>query len=100
MPAASTIVGVAEFRPGLLNVSVYVPAIPPSPIAENVATPPVALEVSFAAPITVAPALTLILMRAVLPVTRLFAASRTATTGCVVNAAPLAAPAAAVVTTS
>ena len=62
------------------------------------ATPFTALTVDV--PITVAPLETVSVTAAVLPVTVFPPASRMATTGCVVKAAPLAAPAAFVVSTT
>ena len=68
------------------------------PTFVNVATPLVAATV--AVPTIVAPELTVIVTAAVALTTVLTPASWTFTTGCVVNAAPLAAPAALVVSTS
>ena len=67
----------------------------PTPV--NVATPRNAVAV--AVPTTVTPALTLIVTTLLLVVTVLPPASCTATTGCVVKAAPFAAPAAFVINT-
>ena len=69
--------------------------MPLIPTSENVATPFVALTV--AEPTVVAPLLTVMVTEAVLVVTVLPAASLMVMTGWVVNAEPLALPAAAVV---
>ena len=74
------------------------PAVPLIPTVVNVATPPTAATV--AVPTTVAGEFTVMVTDAVLVVTVLPPASWTVTTGCVVNAAPLGAPAAGVVSAS
>lgn len=68
------------------------------PSVANVATPPIAVAVAF--PTTVAPLLTVIVTTSVALLTVFPVASRIATAGCVVNAAPLAAPAAKAVNAS
>jgi len=68
------------------------------PTVLKVATPLDAVAV--AVPTTVPPLLTAIVTTALLPVTVFPPASRIATTGCVVNAAPLIAPAAGLVSAS
>lgn len=86
-------------RPVLAKVRVYaVLAVPLIPTPLKVATPFTAFRVTV--PTVDAPALTDIVTEAVLEVTVLPPESRIATTGWVVNAAPLTAPAAEVVSTS
>jgi hypothetical protein len=98
-PAVGVMLCVAEARPPLANVSVYaVPAVPLMPTPLNVAMPETAATV--VVPSVVAPLLTVIVTDALLVVTTLPEPSLMATTGCVVNAAPLAEPAALVVSTS
>ena len=67
------------------------------PTPEKVATPATALTVLMVVPIVVAPLLTVMVTEAVLLVTVLPTASLMVITGCVVNAEPLALPAALVV---
>ena len=89
----------AEVRPLAAKVRVYwVPGVPRIPALVKVAIPATALTV--AVPTIVPPVLTVIVTAAVLEVTVLLPASRMATTGCVVKAAPLAAPVGGVVSTT
>jgi hypothetical protein len=98
-PAVGVMLCVAEARPPLANVNVYaVPAVPLMPTPLNVAMPETAATV--VVPSVVAPMLTVIVTEALLAVTTLPDPSLIATTGCVVNAAPLAEPAALVVNAS
>ena len=99
-PGVNVIEEVAFAIPELVNViAVAPPTAPVSTRLVNVATPPTAATV--VVPLrTPGPAVTDASTDAVDVVTRLLLASRTCTTGCVENVAPLAAPAGAVATVS
>ncbi len=97
VPAVGVIDCVTDVSEPLANVSVYaVPSVPLMPTSLKVATPLEAVAV--AVPTTVPPELTVIVTTELLSVVTVFPdVSWIATTGCVVNAAPLVAPAADVV---
>ena len=90
-PTVGAIVCVAEAMPGALYVIVYVlPEKPLMPAPEKVATP---LDiVAVAVPTTLAPRLTVIVTTEEESAAMLPLESIKFTRGCVVNAAPLAAP--------
>ena len=93
---SGVMVWVADVTPDEVKVSVYaVPAVPLMPTPEKVATPATALTV--VAPSVVPLPLTVMVTEAVLLVTVPPKASLRVTTGWVVKAEPLAAPAALVV---
>ena len=95
--SAMLMLWVALFTPDEVKVSVYaVPAVPLMPTPEKVATPLTALTVLMVVPTVVPLLLTVMVTKAVLLVMVLPKESLIVTTGWVVNAEPLALPAAEV----